>query len=83
MLSRFIATRITNHSRTLIDLAITSDTSKIKETGTYETAISDHDLIYTTVNLFKQKVPPRLITVRNYKNVNSTALIKQELESVP
>ena len=75
-------TRITDHSRTLIDLAITADVSKIKQSGSHGTGISDHDLIYTTINLLKPRIPPKLITVRNYKHIDS-ARIKQELESVP
>ena len=36
-------TRITDHSKTLIDLAITGNPSKITNSGTHATGISDHD----------------------------------------
>ena len=75
-------TRITDKSKTLIDLAIASDISKVVQSGTYEIGISDHDLIFATFNMFKPKFPPKLITVRNYREVN-TAKVKQNLEFVP
>ena len=63
-------TRISDHSKSLIDLAITGNPSKITNSGTHATCISDHDLIYISINLFRQKVPPKLIYIRNYKNIN-------------
>lgn len=75
-------TLITDKSMTMIDLVISSDTSKIVQCGTYETGISDHDLIFATFNMFKPKFPPKLITVRNYKGVD-TEKVKQDLECVP
>ena len=75
-------TRITDKSKTLIDLAISSNTSKIAQSGTHETGISDHDLIFATFNMSKPKFPPKLITVRNYKGVD-TEKAKHDLECVP
>lgn len=75
-------TRITESSKTLIDLAITADNSKILRSGTHGVGISDHDLIFVVMNLFTRKTPPRLISVRSYKNID-TIKIKQELETVP
>ena len=63
-------TRITDHSETLIDLAITGNPSKITNSGTHATGISNHDFIYISINLFRQKAQPKLIYVRNYNNID-------------
>jgi len=75
-------TRITDKSKSLIDLAITADQSKINQRGSFETGISDHDLIFATVNLFKPKAPPKIIIVRNYRQIN-IADVRKNLELVP
>ena len=49
-------TRITDHSKALIDLAITGNPSKITNSGTHATGISDHDFIYISINLKKSRV---------------------------
>lgn len=75
-------TRITDHSETLIDLAITSNRSKVGKSGSYDAGISDHNLIFVTVKLFKKNAPPKLINFRNYKNADIQAL-KRDLEFAP
>ena len=75
-------TRITDSSKTLIDLAITASQSKVTKSGTFGTGISDHDLIYVVVNSFRKKASPKLIPVRNYKGVDIVK-IKDDLDSVP
>ena len=50
-------TRITDKSKTLIDLVISSNISKIAQSGTYESGISDHDLIFVTFIMSKPKFP--------------------------
>lgn len=76
-------TRITENSKTLIDLAIipVNDT-KILRSGSYGSAISDHNLIYVTMNYFIDRPPPKLRTVKDYKNVDQNKL-KQDLSQVP
>ena len=63
-------TRITDHSKTLIDFAITGNPSKITNSGAHATDISDHDFIYISINLFRQKAQPKLIYVRNYNKID-------------
>ena len=63
-------TRITDCSNTIIDLAITSDPSKVKVSGSYKAGISDHNLIYVTINILIQNPPPRIIEVKFYSDVN-------------
>ena len=54
-------TRITDRSSTTIDLAIVSSLSKIKSSGSYEAGISDHNLIYITLNILNKNPPPKVI----------------------
>ncbi len=75
-------TRITATSKTLIDLAITSTPDKVIKNGTYAMGLSDHDLIYIIVNLRRKKTPPKVIPVRNYKNIDTVKLNK-DLETCP
>ena len=75
-------TRITATSETLIDLAITSNSDKVIKKGTYAMGLSDHDLIYLIINLRRKRSPPKLISVRNYKNIN-TSKLNEDLEACP
>ena len=75
-------TRIIVHSKTLIDLAITGNPSKITNSGAHATGISDHDFIYISINLFRQKAQPKLIYVRNYNNIYIDQ-VRQDLERTP
>ena len=43
----------------MIDLLITSDTSKITASGVFDRGLSDHCLIYGTLNLHKDKTPTK------------------------
>ena len=76
-------TRITDKSKTLIDLAITSvNNAKITNSGSYDSAISDHNLIYVTVNYFVDRPPSKIKTVKDYKNLDHVKL-KSDLDTAP
>ena len=75
-------TRVTETTATIIDLLITSDTTKLTSSGTFDPGFSDHCLVYGTLNLHKEKTPPRYVTVKNYKHVNITNL-KHNMASAP
>ena len=75
-------TRITRTSRTLIDHAITAATNKVIISGSYESCISDHNLIYVVYKLYVKPVPPKLITVKNYRNID-TAQLQRDFYSTP
>ena len=75
-------TRITSSSSTLIDLVITSNTSKIINSGVFDPRLSDHCLVFAVVKSKRDKAPPKIITTRNYKNVDIKAL-QQDMESAP
>ena len=76
-------TRITSNSKTLIDLVITTiNNKKILKSGSYDSAISDHNLIFVTMNFFIDRPPAKLTTVKNYKNID-LAKLKSDLDDVP
>ena len=75
-------TRITATSSTQIDLAIVTDPSKVINCGSFDSCLSDHNIIFVTYKLFFKRKPPKIITVRNYKNINMQELSK-DLQSSP
>ena len=60
-------TRITPGSSTLIDLIVTTKPDLINRKGVLPLGISDHCLIYATLDLKHKRPPPKVINVRNYK----------------
>ena len=58
-------TRVTSTTRTLIDHIITSNPDRIATTGSYETCISDHNIVYTVYKLKTKRAPPKLIIVND------------------
>ena len=65
-------TRITESSRTLIDVIMTSTPDIVHESGVINSTISDHFPVYMVLNSKLPEQPPSYITVRSYKNYNST-----------
>lgn len=57
--------RITECTKSLIDLSITSIKSKVKLCGTFDTSIEDHRLNYCVLDLFRKSSPadPRTVIV--------------------
>ena len=75
-------TRITEDSRTLINLFLTSR-PELYETSVIPVGYSDHCAIVGIRKLHRVKPPPpRLVDIRNYKNYD-TALFKDDLQHVP
>ena len=75
-------TRITEKTSTIIDLIITSDTSKIITSGCYDTGISDHNIVYSVINLKRKKSKPVIKEVCNYKKIDIDAL-RTDFEQAP
>ena len=75
-------TRITVDTSTVIDLIITSDKSKIKSHSCYDTGISDHHIVYAILNLYRKRSWPKLIEVKNYKDLDVKSL-KRDTEQAP
>eukprot|EP00112_Aurelia_sp_Birch-Aquarium-sp1_P008427 Seg1927.10 transcript_id=Seg1927.10/GoldUCD/mRNA.D3Y31 product="hypothetical protein" protein_id=Seg1927.10/GoldUCD/D3Y31 len=75
-------TRIAKTSETLIDLILTSNESKVAKAGTSELSISDHKLVYSIIKLHRARQEPRIITVKNYKNID-TGKLQKTMDSTP
>ena len=75
-------TRITEATSTIIDLIFTSNISKVKVAGAHNLGISDHHLVYATINLHRQKSKPIIKEVKDYKNMNLEKL-RLDLEGAP
>ena len=72
-------TRITEHSRTLVDLIFTNIDHRIVQSGVLQTSLSDHSLIFCVM---KAGVPPRKSEYRSFKNYNKNAFVN-DLNQVP
>ena len=75
-------TRITSSSSTLLDLVITSNTSKIVNSGVFDPGLSDHCLVFAVVKFKRDKAPPKIITTRNYKHVDIQPF-QRDMEKTP
>ena len=53
---------------------ITTDVSKIMTSGTFDPNLSDHCLIYGITRLQSKRIPPKYISVKNYRQVNVETL---------
>ena len=63
-------TCITECTKSLIDLSITSIKSKVKLCGTFDTSIKDHRLNYCVLDLFRKSSPAYLRTVIVWKKTD-------------
>ena len=68
-------TRITEHSSTLIDLALVTYTEKIIESGVVQCSISDHSLIFLIRRARKPRKTFKNIQFRNFKNYSSERFV--------
>ena len=75
-------TRITEHSKTLIDLIFVNIEHRIVQSGVIHTSLSDHSLVYCVMKGGIPKVPPRKIEYRSFKNYNKEAFVN-DLNQVP
>jgi hypothetical protein len=63
-------TRVTEHSRTLIDVNLTSSENNIKQTKVIPNSISDHDIVMSILALKKCRPKPVYVSVRSLKHYN-------------
>ena len=75
-------TRVTETSRSTIDLSITSKKCQIKTAGVFDIGIADHRLNQAVLRLFHQKPPPVIREVTDWKNINIESF-KESLSQVP
>ena len=75
-------TRITQTSRTLIDLIYVNDSPRIVQSGVVHSTLSDHSLTFCIMKCSVPKLPPRKFEYRSFKNYNTESFVK-ELSQVP
>ena len=68
-------TRITEKTRTTIDLIFVSSPELVISSGVHSLGLSDHSLIYVVRKHKKIKLPPRTVTSRNFKNFDETRFV--------
>ena len=61
-------TRVTENSRSLLDVILVSDPVLVKSSGVLEITISDHFLVYVVINLRSPKQAPTYIVTRTFRN---------------
>ena len=75
-------TRVTQTTRTTIDLAIVSDISKVKSSGVLDVSIADYKVVYAKLNLKRERSPPKILYVKNYKGLDKNAF-KEDMRNAP
>ena len=70
------STRVTENSKTLIDVFLTSTPNLVAETKVIPVSISDHDLVFASLKLKKERTKPVYIYARSYKRYNREAFLK-------
>ena len=75
-------TRITEYSKTVIDLIFTNREHKIVQSGIIHTTLSDNSLVFCAMKGGVPKLPPRKFEYRSFKNYNKTEFIN-DLNQVP
>ena len=74
-------TRVTEHSSTLIDVIMRSNSDVVSKSGVLETCISDHFVVYLSLNLKLPKPPPKFVCARSYRHYNP-AVFNEDLSLV-
>jgi len=67
-------TRITDSTKTLIDIIMSNCSSNISAAEVITTLIGDHDMVVCTRKLNNKKHQPKIIKFRNYKNYCPNAM---------
>ena len=75
-------TRITEYSKTLIDLIFTNREHKIVQSGIIHTTLSNHSLVFCVMKGGVPKVPPRKFEYQSFKNYDKMKFIN-DLNQVP
>ena len=68
-------TRITQTTKTILDLAFVSRPEMVTASGVHHLGLSDHSLIYVVRKCKKIKHPPKISKSRSYKNFNDVNFI--------
>lgn len=73
-------TRVTETSKSLIDILLVSNKNLVIETKVIPVSISDHDQICATLKLKKERSKPVYVPVRSFKHYNMDAFLKDMLQ---
>ena len=76
-------TRITPHTKSLLDVIITNGKNIVVRTEVTTCPFSDHELISTEINVSKPKRKPEVKTFRSLKNYSSTILCNKLMDEIP
>ena len=76
------ATRVTEKSKSLIDVALTTNENTIDACDVIQSAISDHSLVSLTLELKTPRPRISFVTTGSYKNYDHDSFI-QDLANVP
>ena len=74
-------TRICEQTRTAIDLVFVNNTHRIVESGVIHSTISDHSIVYCTVESVVPKAPPNTIEYRSHCKYDKSSFIKDLKET--
>ena len=69
-------TRITENTKSKLDLAFVSKADKVSSSGVHSLGLSDHSMIYIVRKNKKVRVPPKFIKSRSFKNFNEHEFIE-------
>lgn len=75
-------TRITETSQTLLDVILTNKPELFRDCGIYDPGISDHALVYGSMNVNAKYYPNKVISFQSFKNLNVNDYL-QDLQSAP
>ena len=75
-------TRVTETSKSTIDVILVNNTHKIVQCDVLDSSISDHNVIFCVVKGGVKKLPPKVFEYRSFKSYEKKAFIK-DLEQVP
>ena len=76
------ATRVTETTRTLVDVILVNNDHRITDSGVVSVSLSDHYLIYCVLKSGITKAQPKTIEYRSYKNLNTNSFVA-DLNNVP
>ena len=74
--------RVTLTSKSLIDLVITSQPAKVKNSGAIDLGISDHNLVFAVFMTTRVNPKPKYITNKAYKSLNIKQF-RNDMEHAP
>ncbi len=75
-------TRITESSATLLDVILVSNKELIIESNVVPISISDHDLVYATLKLKKERQKPVYVNTRSFRQYNPNSF-SQDMSYAP